>query len=280
MAQDSFLQSKKDYSKSKGIIVGAPMDFTVSFRQGQRFGPKKIRELSYGLEEFSPYANDSLRDKMFFDAGDLDIPYGNVEKGLEIIGKTAKQLFADNKIPIFIGGEHLISYPIVKEAVKKHTELVILHFDAHADLRDTYMGEKLSHATVLRRISEKVKDKHIYQFGIRSGIEEEFSFAKKHCNLNPIEVKTPFIKVLWELQNRPIYVTLDIDVIDPAYAPGTGTPEPGGCSSKEILDVLLHFKKLNIVGIDLVEVSPTYDLSDRTSLLAAKILREIIIGIS
>src|SRR5699024_8109310 len=143
------------------------------------------------------------------------------------------------------------------------------------DLRDSYLGEKLSHATVLRRISEKVRDKHIYQFGIRSGIEEEFLFADRHCNLNLVEVKTPFINVLPELQNKPVYVTLDIDVVDPAYAPGTGTPEPGGCSSKEILDVVKYFNKLNIIGLDLVEVSPTYDLSDRTSLLAAKMLREI-----
>jgi len=277
--QDGFLESKKDYRKSKGVIIGAPMDFTVSYRPGQRFGPQKIREVSYGLEDYSPYAHDSLKQKSYFDAGDLDIPFGNVIKSLEIIEETAQKLLADDKVPFFLGGEHLISYPIVRAVAKKYPDVIILHFDAHADLRDTYMGEKLSHATVLRRISEVVKNKHIYQFGIRSGIEEEFIFAKDHCNTNLVEVKTPFIKVLPELLKRPIYVTLDIDVVDPAYAPGTGTPEPGGCSSQEILDVISHFEKLHIVGVDLVEVLPTCDLSERTALLAAKILREIIIGL-
>ena len=131
----------------------------------------------------------------------------------------------------------------------------------------------------MRRISEHVNHKHIYHFGIRSGVKEEFEYAEQHTNMFPIEVKGPFMKVQEELKNKPVYITLDIDVIDPAFAPGTGTPEPGGCSSQEILEVITHFKELNIVGFDLVEVSPANDLSERTSLLAAKILRELIIGL-
>lgn len=277
--QNTFLQAKTDYDQAKIIIVGAPMDFTVSFRPGTRFGPKKIREVSYGLEDYSIYADDSLKDKLFFDAGDVDIPFGNVEKSLKIIGDVARKILNDDKIPLFLGGEHLISYPIIKQVVNKYPDLVVLHFDAHADLRDSYSGERLSHATVMHRISENLKDKHIYHFGIRSGIKEEFLFAEKHTNMNIIEVKTPFNKVFNELKDRPLYITLDIDVVDPAFAPGTGTPEPGGCSSKEILEVVSKFKALNIVGFDLVEVSPANDLSERTSLLAAKIVREVLIGL-
>lgn len=277
--QDRFLNAKDNYESSKLVIMGVPMDFTVSFRPGTRFGPQKIREVSYGLESYSVYADDSLDDKSFYDAGDLDIPFGNVEKSLKSIETVTELCLKDNKIPLFLGGEHLVSYPIVKKVAEKYPDLIVLHFDAHADLRDSFFGEKLSHATVLRRISEHLMDKHIYHFGIRSGVKEEFVYAKEHTHMFPIEVKAPFLKVLQDIKDKPVYITLDIDVVDPAFAPGTGTPEPGGCSSQEILDVVGHFKELNVVGFDLVEVSPANDLSDRTALLAAKILRELIIGL-
>lgn len=277
--QDRFLEAKDDYNNAKIVIIGAPMDFTVSFRPGTRFGPKKIREVSYGLESYSIYTDDSLENKNFFDAGDADIPFGNVEKSLDILENITEKILEDEKIPLYLGGEHLISYPIIKKVAEKYPDLVVLHFDAHADLRDTYFGEKLSHATVLRRISEHIKDKHIFHFGIRSGVREEFLYAQQHTHMYPIEVKTPFLKALQDLRNQPIYITLDIDVVDPAFAPGTGTPEPGGCNSQEILEIVSYFKNLNVVGFDLVEVSPANDLSDRTSLLAAKILRELLIGL-
>ncbi|AYO30654.1 MAG: agmatinase [Thermoanaerobacteraceae bacterium] len=279
MDQGKFLRAKQNYDVARTVIVGVPMDFTVSFRPGTRMGPRKIREVSYGLEDYSIYADDSLNDKEYFDAGDVDIPFGNVEKSLEIIEQVTVKLLDNNKIPVFLGGEHLISYPIIKQVAKKYEDLVVVHFDAHADLRDTFFGERLSHATVLRRVCEHIRDKHLYQFGIRSGIKEEFNFAKEHTHMNPINVKKPFMETLEELKQKPVYVTLDIDVVDPAFAPGTGTPEPGGCSSQDILDVVSSFKDLNIVGFDLVEVSPASDLSERTSLLAAKILREVLIAI-
>lgn len=279
MDQGKFLRAKPNYDTARAVMVGVPMDFTVSFRPGTRMGPRKIREVSYGLEDYSIYADDSLNNKDYFDAGDVDIPFGNVEKSLEIIEQVTAKLLDDNKIPVFLGGEHLISYPIIKQAAKKYKDLVVVHFDAHADLRDTFFGERLSHATVLRRVCEHLKDKHLYQFGIRSGIKEEFIFAKEHTRMHPINVKQPFMEALEELRQKPIYVTLDIDAIDPAFAPGTGTPEPGGCSAQDILDVVSSFKDLDIVGFDLVEVSPASDLSERTSLLAAKILREVLIAI-
>jgi len=279
VSHGKFLQAKENYDESRAVLVGIPMDFTVSFKPGTRMGPQKIREVSYGLEEYSPYLQDALQDKIFYDAGDLDLPFGNVTKSLEIIEEAAGIILRDGKIPVFIGGEHLVTYPIVRQVAQKYPELVVLHFDAHADLRDTFFGEKLSHATVMRRICECIKDKHLYQYGIRSGVKEEFEYAKEHTNLNLIEVKGPFLESLERIKDYPVYITLDIDVVDPAFAPGTGTPEPGGCSSKEILEVVSHFKQLNVVGMDIVEVSPLSDFSDRTSLLAAKILREALITI-
>lgn len=275
--QGRFLQAKENYDKSRAVVIGVPMDFTVSFRPGTRMAPRKIREVSYGLEDFSPYLQDTLQNKSFYDAGDLDLPYGNVAKSLEIIEQAAKIILNDGKIPVFIGGEHLITYPIVRQVAEKYPELKVLQFDAHADLRDTFFDEKLSHATVMRRVCECIKEKHLYQYGIRSGVKEEFEYAKGHTNLNLIDVKGPFLKSLEQIKGYPVYITIDIDVVDPAFAPGTGTPEPGGCSSGEILEVVSHFRQLNVVGFDIVEVSPLSDFSERTSLLAAKILREMLI---
>ncbi len=275
-----FMGSLDDYHGADVVLVGAPMDFTCSFRPGTRFGPQKIREVSTGIEEYSVYMHQSLEYSRYFDAGDLELPFGNVEKSLDIIGKACEQIYADNKFPLFIGGEHLVSLPLIEQAYKKYgDDMVLLHFDAHADLREDYMGEGHSHASVIRKVCSFMKGTNIYQFGIRSGAKEEMQFAKNNTNMYLFEVVKPFMEQIEKIENRPIYVTMDIDVVDPAFANGTGTPEPGGCSSREILKVASHMKRLNLIGFDLVEVSPHYDNSDRTALLAAKIIREIILSI-
>ncbi|MFN4190997.1 MAG: agmatinase [Pseudothermotoga sp.] len=277
--QGMFLRSKNDYESSKVVILGAPLDQTTSFRPGTRMAPRRIRELSYGLEDYSPYLDLSLNDRYFCDIGDIEMPFGNPHKALDLIEKATKKIVEDEKIPLFIGGEHLITYPIVKQIAAKYPRLKVVHFDAHADLRDTFFGEKFSHATVLRRVCECIENKHLYQFGIRSGVKEEFEFAKSHTNTFPFKVRDPFMKALDELKGFPIYITFDIDVLDPAFAPGTGTPEPGGCNSQEIFEVIQRFGELHIVGFDLVEVSPMTDHSERTCILAAKIIREVLLSI-
>lgn len=278
--QYKFLRSKESYEQSKVVVVGAPLDQTTSFRPGTRIGPGRIRELSYGLEDYSPYLNDSLNEKSFYDLGDIELPLGNLNKSLEMIELTAHQIVKDGKIPLFIGGEHLITYPVIKQVASKYPKMKVIHFDAHADLRDSFFGERLSHATVLRRVCECIQDKHLYQFGIRSGVEEEFEFAKEHVNTFLVDVKEPFLNSFEQFKDFPVYVTFDIDVIDPAYAPGTGTQEPGGCTSKEVFEIIKTFRELEIVGFDLVEVSPPLDFSERTCLLAAKIIRELLICIA
>lgn len=277
--QCRFLRAKDDYEQSRVVIVGAPLDQTTSFRPGTRMAPKRIRELSYGLEDYSPYLDDSLNNRVFHDAGDIEMPLGNLLKSLSLIEKVTGNIVEDGKVPLFIGGEHLITYPIVKQVATRYPQLKVVHFDAHADLRDSFFGEKLSHATVLRRVCECIKDRHLYQFGIRSGVKEEFDFARDHAKTFLYDVRESFLSVFEELKGFPIYVTFDIDVLDPAFAPGTGTPEPGGCTSKEVFEIIQRFKELDIVGFDLVEVSPITDLSERTSLLAAKIIREVLLCI-
>jgi agmatinase len=276
-----FIGSAEKYEDANIILFGVPMDFTTSFRPGTRQGPMKIREVSIGIEEYSFYQNKSLEDISYYDGGDLDLPFGNVDKCLLLISQATGEILKDNKFPIAIGGEHLISLPVIKEVYNKYgDDLVLIHIDAHADLREDYIGENRSHATVIRRCCDFINPKNIYQFGIRSGTKEEYIYSKQNLNFYPYEVLSPLKKCIKELEGRPIHVTLDIDVLDPAYACATGTPEAGGISSKEIIESILSFKTLNIVGFDLVEVSPVYDVADRTSLLAAKLLRELMLIVS
>ncbi|TYQ15390.1 UNVERIFIED_CONTAM: agmatinase [Acetivibrio alkalicellulosi] len=273
-----FMSSTDTYEEASIVLVGVPMDFTCSFRPGTRFGPQKIREVSIGIEEYSIYMDRSLNDSFFYDSGDLDLPIGNVEKSLEIIEEAAGEIINDKKFPLFIGGEHLISVPVIKKVYEKYgDELLLVHFDAHADLRCDYLGCPNSHASAIRRVIDFMPSKNIFQFGIRSGTKEEFDFARNNTNMHTLEVFEPLKASIEKLKGRPVYFTLDIDVVDPAYANGTGTPEPGGVSSNELIKSVNLLKELNIVGFDLVEVSPHYDLSDRTAFLAAKIIRDIIL---
>lgn len=276
-----FICSSDDYANSKAVIYGMPMDFTVSFRPGSRFGPPRIREVSIGLEEYSPYLDKSITDMTYFDAGDLLLPFGNAARSLEIIGEYVKGLLADGKFPIGLGGEHLCSWPIFREVYAKYPDLAIIHFDAHADLRENYEGEPLSHSTPLRKAAELMGGKNIYQFGIRSGSREEFQYARENINFYPFDVLEPLKKVLPELKGRPVYLTIDIDVLDPSAAPGTGTAEAGGITSKELLAAIhaIAASEVNVVGADVVEVAPAYDPTEQTQIVAAKLIREILLGL-
>ena len=276
-----FIASSDDYAASRAVIYGMPMDFTVSFRPGSRFGPARIREVSIGLEEYSPYLDKSLADISYFDAGDLPLPFGNAGRSLEIIGDYISGLLGDNKFPLGLGGEHLVSWPVIREVYKKFPDLAVIHFDAHADLREQYEGEPLSHSTPLRKAAELIGGKNVYQFGIRSGTREEFEYARKNLNFYPFDVLEPLKRVLPELAGRPVYLTIDIDVLDPSAAPGTGTAEAGGITSKELLASIhaIAGSGVKVVGADVVEVAPVYDPSEQTQIVASKLIREILLGL-
>jgi agmatinase len=276
-----FILSSDNYEASRAVIFGMPMDYTASFRPGSRFGPPRIREVSIGLEEYSPYLDKSLEEITYFDAGDLLLPFGSAARSLDIIGDFVRELLKDGKFPIGLGGEHLCSWPIFREVYAKYPDLAIVHFDAHADLREQYEGELLSHSTPLRKAAELMGGKNIYQFGIRSGSREEFKYARENINFYPFEVLEPLKKVLPELAGRPVYLTIDIDVLDPSCAPGTGTAEAGGITSKELLAAIhaMAAANLNFVGADVVEVAPAYDPTEQTQIVAAKLIREILLGL-
>jgi agmatinase len=272
-----FIGCAGDYPPARVVLVGAPMDGTVSFRAGAREGPRQIRQVSQGLEEYSVDLDRDLAECCYYDAGDLVLPPGNVPESLRRISLAAGAILRGGKFPLFLGGEHLISYAVLREAVKLHPGLAVVHLDAHADLRDEYLGERFSHATVMRRVAELIGGENLYQFGIRSGARDEFVFARDRTNIYLNRVVEPLAENLPRLKGKPVYVTLDIDVVDPAYAPGTGTAEPGGCTAGEIIQAVHLLGQLNLVGFDLVEVSPVYDHSQRTALLAAKLVREVIL---
>lgn len=273
-----FMDSTADYSAANLVILGVPLDCTASFRPGTRFGPQEIRLQSEGLETYSPYLNRDLIDYVYYDAGNLLLPPGQVKEGLRRIQVAVNHLLKDGKFPILLGGEHLITLPVVKVITQVYPDLAVLQFDAHTDLRDAYLGEGFSHATVMRRITEIIGGRNLFQFGIRSGTKEEFTFARKETNFFPFEVNEPLKKINPFLRGRPIYITLDIDVCDPAYAPGTGTPEPGGCTPQELIRMLHFLGAQQVVGMDIVEINPLCDPTARTAILGAKLVREAILS--
>jgi agmatinase len=275
-----FMGSIDNFERSEVVLIGAPMEVTVSFRPGTRKGPEQIRLVSPGLEEYSLDLNRDLVDCCYYDAGDVVLPPGTLQESLRRIGAVTAKVLSSSKFPLVIGGEHLVSLAVIKEVARVYPELAVIQLDAHADLREDYLGERYSHATVMRRVADLVGGENIYQLGIRSGTREEIEFGRKHTNLFFNELIQPLQEIIPLLKGRPVYVTLDIDVVDPAYAPGTGAAEPCGCTSREIIRALHLLGGINVVGFDLVEVSPVYDFSERTALLAAKLVREAILSFS
>ncbi len=275
----NYFFSSDNYDAADWVIYGMPMDYTTSFRPGTRSGPRRIREVTpFGLEPYSPYLDRTLTDYQYYDIGDIAMSIGNVPASLDNIYNSVKGLLADGKRPMGLGGEHLVSYPVIKAMAEKYPDLVVLHFDAHTDLRLEFFNSPYSHATVLRLATEYIKPKNLYQFGIRSGDRSEFVWARENINIFPDQLLEPLAQVIPQILDKPVYITLDIDIVDPAFAPGTGTPEPGGCTSREILKAIEMMSALRVVGMDVVEVAPVYDQTDRTSILAAKIIREAILG--
>ena len=273
----SWMGACEDFAKADWVLVGLPYDGTTSYRPGTRFGPEAIRPASWGIETYSSHQDESLEDELYFDAGELELPPGNRDASLALIREAAEEVLNANKRWLGIGGEHLVTLPVIEAYVRKYPDLGIVHFDAHTDLRDDYMGEKLSHATVIRRVVDLTGPDRLVQFGIRSGTKEEFDWMRENKTL--VKTEAEAVSALKRLQGRPIFLTIDLDVLDPSILPGTGTPEPGGMSYKEFLDWILFLKKqdLNFVGADVVELSPHYDASGVSTVAAAKMIREVML---
>jgi agmatinase len=273
----SFIGCDAPYERAETVLFGAPFDSTTSFRPGARFACSAMRTESIGIETYSPYQDGDLEDLSVFDAGDLELPFGNAARALGVIESFCARALDDGKTPAMIGGEHLVTLGAVRAAASRYPNLSVFHFDAHADFRDDYMGEQLSHATVMRRVWDLLGDGKIFQFGIRSGSRDEFDRARGHVKTERFKAAT--VKdCAAEAAENPIYVTVDLDVVDPSEFPGTGTPEAGGLSFTELLNAILCLSESGIVGFDICELSPHYDHSGVSTALACKTLREMLIA--
>lgn len=271
----TFIACDAAYEEAKAVIYGTPFDQTTSFRPGTRFASQTMRSESFGIETYSPYQDKDLLDIKVMDAGDIELPFGDVERSLGMIYQQAKQILEDGKMPVMIGGEHLVTLPQFKAVLEKYPDVHIIHFDAHADLRMDYLGQQLSHACVMRRCYELVGENRIFQFGIRSGERSEFEV--KGVYTHKFDLAT-FPQIVEELKGKPVYFTLDLDVLDPSVFPGTGTPEAGGVTFKELLEAVMYLQKLNVVAFDVNELAPNYDHSGVSTAVACKILREILLA--
>ena len=277
---ETFLGCEAGYPEARIVLYGAPFDSTTSVRPGARFGPSAIRHESFGLETYSPYQDADLTDCSVFDSGDLELCFGSAEAALQDIEGRAEEILTDGKLPLLLGGEHLVTLGAVRAALRHHPELHILHFDAHADLRDDYLGARLSHACVLRRCHELLGDGRIHQFCRRSGDREEFRFAKEHTDFHPfsfdgLEQTVAALRA----ENAPVYLTVDLDCLDPSAFPGTGTPEAGGVSFLQLLAAIRTVCTARVIGADLNELAPALDASGVSTATACKVLRELILAL-
>lgn len=277
---ETFLGCGAPYEEASIVLFGAPFDSTTSFRPGARFGAAAMRHESFGLETYSPYQDADLTDHSVFDSGDLELCFGSAEQALRDIEARADTILKDGKLPILLGGEHLVTLGSFRAVVRHHPDVHIIHFDAHADLRDDYLGAKLSHACVLRRCYELVGDGRIHQFCVRSGEREEFRFAARHTDMHPLTLDglEETVRALKEM-GAPVYFTIDLDCLDPSVFPGTGTPEAGGITFLQLLGAMRTVAACNIVGADVNELAPMLDPTGVSTATACKVLRELLLAI-
>ena len=274
-----FIGAESDYKDANVVIYGAPFDSTTSFRPGARFGPAAIRHESFGIETYSPYQDKDLTDYNIFDYGDIELPFGDTRVSLDMIREVARQILKDDKVPVLLGGEHLVTLAQVEALKEKYEDFYIIHFDAHCDLREEYLGTKLSHAAVIHRCYDLLGKDRIFQFGIRSGDRTEFEFSKGNTYMNKFNFDT-LDEVVEKLAGKKVYFTIDLDVLDTSVFPGTGTPEAGGVTWNELLGAIKKVCTLDIIGLDMVELAPMLDASGSSTALACKTLRELLLAIS
>ena len=278
---ETFIGCDSSFENASTVLFGAPFDSTTSFRPGARFGSSAMRHESFGLETYSPYQDKDLADIRVFDAGDLELPFGNAEEALAGIESLASEILESGKLPLLLGGEHLVTLGALRAAFRKYPDLHLIQFDAHADLRDEYLGVSLSHAAVMRRAYGLLGDGRIHQYCIRSGEREEFRFAKEHTDLHRFDF-AGLEETCLALKEKgtPVYLTIDLDCLDPAAFPGTGTPEAGGVTFPALLDAILKVCGTRVIGADLTELAPMLDTGGASTATACKVLRELLLAIN
>jgi len=258
------------------VILGCPLDLTCTYRKGVGNAPKAIRSVSESLETYSPLLNLDLLEVPFSDIGDLDFHGCSIHSALKKIRRAVEDLIVQKCTPLLLGGEHTLTLAALEACLLSFEEVLLIHLDAHSDLRDEYEGNTLNHATVVRRIVEKIGPNRLIQIGIRAGTKEEFAWMKKNRTLIAWEPGSDKL-LLQRIRDRPVYVSLDLDILDPACLPGTGNPEAGGWFYHDMERFLVALSKMNIIGADVVELNPSLDYSEASAITAAKIVREILL---
>ena len=285
MNRDDFIQVRPGfggfdfpYEKADVVFIGAPLDVTSSFRPGYRFAPAKIREASSNLETYLMLAGVDVFERLnISDLGDIIVTPTDLEQTGAKITRAVKQVISEGKLPALLGGEHTITY----FALRAFDDILVIHLDAHRDLREEYLGDRLCHATVMRRVLDSLPAERLIQIGIRSCSKEEAEFAKSagivgYTAEQVIKEPDRIISAVKKLvEDSPVYLTIDLDVLDPAFAPGVSTPEPGGLSSVELLRLLRQLGKLNVKAFDVVELVPPHD-DGTTAFVAARIIYELL----
>ncbi|MFM7468409.1 MAG: agmatinase [Vampirovibrionales bacterium] len=288
-----WMASESSWDTARWVMVGVPYDGTCSYRPGSRFAPSAIREASWGIECYSPHTRTSLEEAHFYDAGEMELPMGNRDLSLARIKALTQETLAMGKQWFGVGGEHLITLPSVEAYLEQYPDLAVLHFDAHGDLAQDLFGEKLSHGSVIRRIADVMEaqntenhpalrpEARIVQVGIRAGTPDQFDWmSQAHADNHvwSLETTSPerLAHVMQKLEGRPVFVTFDVDCLDPSVMPGTGTPEPPGLTFQQVLAWFKVFSHLRVVGMDLVELAPHYDASGASTVASAKLMREML----
>jgi len=271
-----FLGALSEHGKGGAALIGAPFDGTASYRAGARFGPAAIREASSSLETYSPFLDASLDDYDYIDLGDLELPPGSAGRTIDFVADSIRDILKRGMKPLLIGGEHTVSLGAAKALLEVHPNLTFLQLDAHTDLRDEYLEERFSHATVIRRLMDTIPADRIIRFGIRSGTREELVGSGLELPLGLEGGQRDVERVMRQLPAKgPIYVTIDLDVFDPSLVPGVGNPEPFGITYREFIQIARILSRLNVVGADVVELAPHYDSSGVSSVVAASVVREL-----
>ena len=273
-----FMGSRRDPAGCRVGLFGVPYDGTTSFRPGTRFGPAAIREVSQGLETYCPQLDLDLEDLAYADLGAVDIPFGAPEPVVNAVQQATTAVLNLGLNPLMLGGEHSISSGAVAAVANQHPDLVLVQLDAHADLREEWLGARHSHACAMRRCLEVLPSQTLFQLAIRSGTREEFNELQESGRLMPsIDALQ---QALAPLKGKPIYLTVDLDWFDPAVLPGTGTPEPGGFLWRDFAAVVDLLRGHRLVAADVVELAPHLDSSGVSSVLAAKVTRSLILLMS
>ncbi len=277
LIETNYISANTSFEKSKAVILGCPYDGSASFRPGARFGPSAIRRASWGIETFSPYFQRDLTQCPTHDMGDLELPLGEKKISLGLVRKALGQILSAKKFPILLGGDHLITLPIIEEILPIYPHLHLIQIDAHTDLREDYLGESLSHSTVMRKVVDHLGEGRLFQIGIRSGTEDEFKLAGRMKSIVSFD-SSSLNSMIRRIRNKPVYISLDLDVMDPGLLPGVGTPEPGGFTFQEIISLLKKLRGLHVIGFDIVELTPDYDPTQVSSVTVSVILREMILA--